>query len=229
MRMILRSSPRLISVHTPKSSGISLRTALHAAFGSRRVLLDYAHDPVDPATPTPHAIAASIDLRRLRGVRAVHGHFPIQKYDGVSGCVRAVLLREPVDNLISIYYFWTHLIEAGHLEGHALFRSFVAERPSILDFARHPTFRHLLTRTFFGGYAMDRFDVIGDYARRDAYVGAISRLLNVKLDRSVYVHRTPPSAERERTANSRQLTSALRDVLRDDIAFYERWAGRLAS
>jgi len=225
--MFLRRSPRLISVHTPKSSGISLRHVLARAFGSRRVLFDYVHDPVDPATPAACDLVRHADPRRLRSVRAIHGHFPIQKYDALENCVRAVLLREPVDNVISIYFYWLHLIESGHLDGHALFQAFAAERPGIVDFARYPAFRHLLSRTYFGDYAMDRFDVIGDFAQRELYLTVLSRLLGVELEASLHAHRTPPSDAREQTYADRRITSALRDVLSDDIVFYERWAGRM--
>lgn len=195
------------------------------------MLLDYGHDPADPATPAPASLAdeTARQIGRLRNVRVVHGHFPIRKYDAVQHCARVVMLRNPVENIISIYYFWDHLARTGYRDGHALFKRFCHERPSLVEFAQFPTFRHLMSSTYFGGYRMQNFDIIGDFADRTTYCEALSQLMNVRLDASIAANRSPLSDVREDVSRDVRIVRELHDLLRDDIAFYERWAGYRAA
>ena len=112
----------LISVHFPKAGGSALRSELVAAFGEASILHDYDCDPVDPINPL-WMDRDRFMRRRPRGVSpygVVHGHFPIIKYDLLPKACRIVMLREPVENLISIHYFWRSLFDSA-FRGHALY------------------------------------------------------------------------------------------------------------
>jgi hypothetical protein len=215
----------LISVHFPKASGSSFRLALEAAFGQAAVLGSYDCDPLDPANPM------WIDRERflrdrprdLKPFAAVHGHLPIVKYELLPSAYRVVLLREPVDNLISIYYYWKHLISTGY-RAHALFEFVKDQRLSLLEVAEMPSMRCLMSSSYFGGYDMGRFDVIGTHDNRIAFVEAVSKLIGVPLSAHIRENVTPRSEERGNVLADSKVIAKLRDLLQDDIRFYEACA-----
>ena len=84
------------------------------------------------------------------------------------------MLREPVENLISIYYFWKSFFDAS-FTSHAVFDFVKRQRLSLLEVAEIPCMRRLMSSTYFGGYDMGRFDVIGTYGNRTAFVDAVSK------------------------------------------------------
>lgn len=216
----------LISVHFPKASGSSFRVALEAAFGSQAVLGSYDCDPVDPANPM--WICPDWFLRhRPRDVKpytVIHGHLPIRKYDLLSAS-RVVMLREPVENLISIYYFWKSLFDAS-FTSHAVFDFVKRQRLSLLEVAEIPCMRRLMSSTYFGGYDMGRFDVIGTYGNRTAFVDAVSKLIGAPLVADIRENITPPSEERDNVLGDAKVIAGLRRLLQDDIRFYEECMGR---
>jgi hypothetical protein len=216
----------LISVHFPKASGSSFRVALEAAFGQSVVLGSYDCDPLDPANPL--WIDPEWFLRhRPRDVKpfaVVHGHLPIVKYELLPSAYRVVMLREPVENLISIYYYWKHLISTGY-RAHALFEFVKDHRLSLLEVAEMPNMRRLMSCSYFGGYDMGRFDVIGTHDNRTAFVEAVSKLIGVPLWAHIRENVTPPSEERDNVLADAKVNAKLRHLLEDDIRFYEGCAG----
>jgi len=133
------------------------------------------------------------------------------------------MLREPVENLISIYYFWQHLISIGQ-GGHALFEHVKNQRLSLLEVAEIPRMRRLMSSSYFGGYDMRRFDVVGTHDNRTAFVEAVSHLIGVPLSADIRVNVTSPSQERENVLADAKLIAKLRNLLQDDIRFYEACA-----
>ena len=125
----------LISVHFPKSGGSAFRASLVAAFGAETLAFDYESDPVDPANPMWIAPSWSISRRpsTIAPYKAIHGHIAPIKYDLVPRAVRVVMLREPVENLISVYYFWQDSFKNG-VVGHGLFE--FAKAKNIFDFKK---------------------------------------------------------------------------------------------
>jgi hypothetical protein len=218
----------LISIHFPKAAGSSFAAALAAALGESAVLRlpHYDCDPVDPANP----LWTSPDwfLRRrpheVKPYTVVHGHQPIIKYDLVPSAYRVVTLREPVDNLISIYYYWKSLFDAG-FTGHAVFEFVKRERLSLLETAEIPCMRRLMSSTYFGGYDMGKFDIIGTHDKRTAFLDAVSNLIGVPLSTHIRENVTPPSEERDNVLADAKAVARLRHLLQDDIRFYEVCAG----
>jgi hypothetical protein len=217
----------LISVHFPKASGSSFRVALEAAFGQSAVLGSYDCDPLDPANPM--WIDPDWFLRHrpcdVKPFGVVHGHLPIVKYELLPSAYRVVMLREPIENLISIYYYWRHLISTGY-RGHALFEFVKAQRLSLLEVAEMPAIRNLMSGTYFGGYDMGRFDVIGAHDNRTAFVEAVSTLIHAPLSVDIRENVTPPSEERDNVLADAKVIAKLRDLLQDDIRFFDECVGR---
>jgi hypothetical protein len=215
----------LIAVHFPKAGGSAFRTTLQTALGKDAICLSYDCDPVDPANPMWTCPDWFLRNRpaTIEPYRAVYGHLPIQKFDLVPDSIRIVLLREPVQNLISIYFFWCAMFEMD-MRGHGLYEFVKKERLSLFEFAHIPALRYLMSRSYFGGYDMRGFDVVGVYDRRREYFDEVSRRLGISLLADGLENVTPPSEERGNVMADSKLIRQLRDLLRDDVRFYERYS-----
>ena len=112
----------LVYVHFPKAAGTSITTALRNHY-RESLMGDYDHQPPFDWSHDP----PSVD----HVVRAVSGHFHADRYVKYSSAFRFTFLREPVDNLISIYYFWLTY----PFDGYPAHRRFLDERPTIFEFA----------------------------------------------------------------------------------------------
>jgi hypothetical protein len=219
----------LISVHFPKSGGSAFRASLLAAFGTEKLALAYGFDPVDPANPMWIAPSWFFNRRpqTIAPHTAVHGHIPVSRYDLVPGAARIVMLREPVENLISIYYFWLQSFQTDTV-GHAIFEFVKANRLTLLEVAELSALRRLMSSSYFGGYDMRRFDVIGVFERQEAFRTAVSSILGLEIPAAGRVNVTPPSEERGNVLCDTKLMAKLRHLLADDIRFFGALSGRFA-
>jgi len=135
------------------------------------------------------------------------------------------MLREPVENLISIYYYWKSVFDTQYMS-HAVFEFARKQRLSLLEVAEIPCMRRLMSSTYFGGYDMGKFDLIGTYDNRTAFIGGVSNLIGVPLSAQIQENITPPSEERDNVLADGKVIGILRRLLQDDIRFYEKCAGR---
>lgn len=205
---------RVVSVHFPKAAGTSLRTQLTAHFPGQ-VAFDYAHDPLMENGGETAAFPA--------GARIVHGHFRPGRYAD-SDMFLLTFLRDPVENLISIYYFWLDLGEPGN----PVHARFLAERPDIFAFARYPAFSTLMSQTYFGGFDMARFDFIGFHESRVADLISLGRMLGVPLRDDVHENPGTASVRRAEVQADSGAIDQIRGLLKEDVAFYDRVRNRLA-
>ena len=221
-------SRKLISVHFPKAAGTSLASAYAAALGADRVLRDYGEDPVDPcALINLHPFRYEETKPTSLGLfTAVHGHFHIRRYDRISDAVRVVVLREPVDNLISIYYFWDALRRGRQYSGHSLYKYFCESQLGLIDLATIPALRKLMSGVYFRDVDMGCFDVIGNFQYLDGYLRRVSDLIGLELGFLPKLNVAPPSDERTAVSEDPRTLARLRDLLADDLRFYERYCVR---
>lgn len=155
--------PKIISVHAPKAAGSMLLIQLQKIFGSA-VYIDYQDDPANPCSPRniDPSFYSRQPLPDLSSYSVVHGHFHPEKYNGVDGAFRMTFLRHPVENVVSIYRFW--LLSPPNMWGSPLFKYFKEKNLDLESFASLPLIRNLYSESYFGGYDMNRFDFVGDYA-----------------------------------------------------------------
>lgn len=207
-----------IGVHFPKAGGTSLYTALARHYG-QRLLLDNSEDPA-LADGARQLEPDSYVLRRAvlaNDIACVFGHFHPAKYADVPHGLRFTVLREPVENLISIFFYFRAMPATG-----ALHRYVVQSGMDLERFARMPIMRWLSSRTYFGGVDMTTFDVIGRHENRAACNARICEALAMPRFDDVHENKTP--LDPERAALSDADRSALREILADDVEFYERWS-----
>jgi len=206
------SSQVVLSTHMPKAGGTSLLRQFQKIFGDGVLHHLPDHPQTSPALPIDDS------------VRVVHGHFHPQVYDHVSPAFRCTFLREPVDNLISIYLYWQELT----CEGGPEYRRFMLEKPTLLELAAYPGLRRLASDAMYGGFDMDRFDFIGFHDDRHADMAELGRQLGLPLSGGVWENRTQDLAHRGRELRAdTALCAQVRAVLADDVAFYQdQWERR---
>jgi hypothetical protein len=201
----------LVSVHFPKAAGSTLASALKGHFGDA-LAFDYSHDPVNPdhilSEPPAHCV----------GIRAVHGHFRGDRYEEQRNAFRFTFLREPVENLISIYYYW----RSHPTHGNPTHDLFLREQPTIVDFAAHCwPIRRLMSMSYFGGVDIRTFDFVGFYETRIRDLARLSSQIGVSFPPHVHSNPTAPHQDRQLLLSDKIALSTLRSVLADDVAFYE--------
>ncbi len=153
----------------------------------------------------------------------VHGHFHPSRYAHIADAQFVTFLRHPVENLISIYRYWRTLPR----NGNPLHEYFLAHNLGILEAARLPLLRYLISRTYFGGFDMDRFSFIGTMEHYSADVRRLSKIIGRPLPEmrqnvTAEVREAGAAGGVSDLTSGSKINSALYELLRDDIAFYER-------
>ncbi|MGQ0445337.1 MAG: hypothetical protein ACT4O2_09485 [Beijerinckiaceae bacterium] len=219
----------IISVHVPKTAGMSFAVWLESVYGSGQVMRDYADRPIDPNSAMNVDPAGFLSrhgaARELpEGALAVHGHFWVKKYERIENAVRLTFLRDPIERTISHYYFWLNSPPGGH----SLHQRFLDERMGMLDFARLPQMRGFYQDYFFRDVNMGGFDFIGDMSFFDEELGRLEALLGVRGIRAM-VNRNPAadySSMREVALATGPVRDELAQILTGEVAFYRRHLGR---
>jgi len=216
----------VISVHVPKCAGMALRTFLENSFGGDAVYSDYADRPADPASPMNLDRAGFLakfsdgNYEFLAGKKAVHGHFHPLKYRAACARLRVTFLREPIERMISHFLFWKVLPR----HGHSLHDYFLDNDLSFEQFARLPIMCRFYSGVFFGGVDMASFDLIGFHDRADEDFARLQRSVGSRAAVPKENSNRHPAYEIERASilADARLMARLRDILHEDLDFYER-------
>jgi hypothetical protein len=156
----------LISVHMPKTAGLSFRASLEQHFGD-----GFRHDYQD------YPLAQSATVRRDRalaygkavrvdefaGVSCIHGHFLPLKYLPLAdqlACRFVTWLREPFARLVSHYDYWQRTFDPASSQTSALHRRVIEEGWSLQRFCLAPELRNVYTE-FLWGVPVERLFFIG--------------------------------------------------------------------
>jgi hypothetical protein len=211
----------LVSVHVPKAGGVSTTRMLRNAFGEA-FQIDYAENPASPVSPRVLDPIGYMSRKQIipEGVQCLHGHFHPAKYAFDARAFLFTLLRHPVDNLISIFFFWKQMPR----HNGPLHDYFLTNDLDIIQTARLPLLRTLYSETYFGDFDMGRFDLIGRHENRESALAKLSRQFNVTLDATIRDNVTPPSEERLTANSDTRLRSELESILLQDIRFYDQHA-----
>ena len=169
-------APFYVSVHFPKAGGSSLKVQLLSMLG-QSLLLDYEHHPLGPNA------MEEVDVFPPN-FKMVHGHFRASRYSKIKNRFLFTILRNPVENLISIYFFWRNFPPSGvywHMK-------FLEEKPSILEFARYAPFQRHMSEAYFGGFDMNTFDFIGFHETRDDDFRKLGALIDLPIRGGIHTN-----------------------------------------
>jgi len=219
----------IISVHVPKCAGESFGEALEDAFGPADMYYDYDDSPFNPTKPvnTDPNYFQSFDKNSygfLRGKRVVHGHFHPNKYKALSPALRVTVLREPVERLISHYFFWKH-----HPRHHHPLHDYMLDHQLSLEaFAEIPSVKHFYSGVFFKDVDMNIFDAVGKFGDMEKFLSTFFQRTQHHLVLPV-TNANPQnnySHLKNEILNDTKRIECLRALLSEDTAFYEHWAGK---
>ena len=224
----------LISIHVPKTAGVSFRRLLQRVYGESEVALDYGDrvlDPTsdfrrDPAAWTQGTRARYLETLRAQepAARVVHGHFTAGKYAGeFPEARRIVWLREPIARLVSHYCYWLDLPPTSN----ALHRRLVEERLSLEEFAALEPMRDVMSGTFLGGVDFAELDFVGLQENFDEDLRRLGRLLGWPGEsipaRAEVENRTGSSENMLRSLDAETI-SRLQGLNSGDVALYQKAA-----
>jgi hypothetical protein len=215
----------IISVHTPKVAGSTFLQHLRATFGEASLLLDYGDDPADISSRwsiDPES-ARTDPITTIAPYRVVHGHFHPAKYNALDEAFRLTFLRHPIDNVMSIFRFWS--VNPPGTWDSPLFRYFKENNLSVQRLAMLPAIRFLYSQTYFGGFDMSRFDFVGDYRDYTQELRRLGDRVGIEFDLTLRLNITPEIQDNN-LQEALLDTGTLSDILAEDISFYERYAGK---
>jgi len=215
-----------ISVHVPKTGGSSLRESFREVFPQDAVIFDPADD--DPGNPISKY---SLDpyypqrekLQIPQHIELIHGHFPVSRYANYNNCEFFTFLRHPVENIVSLYEFYMKNEDPGNP-----LRVYVRQNKlSVVDMAKLPLLKWLMSKHYFGDFDMRRFLLIGDVTTYEEDIGKLSCLMGKQLNiRYENINRYNsidfnPGRDYFTLLSDNRICAQLRDILADDIRFYE--------
>ena len=223
-----QSNPNLdfIFVHVPKAGGASIVDAIKKKYGAD-LLLDYKDKIVDPNALYNADFKAFLDLdhtQKLRGKRAVAGHFSVLKYGQVQAANCACILRDPLERMMSNYFYWkgTKPNPANRFNA-----QFHIEKPTIEEFAHFDLIQNFYTNCIFRSVDMGQFDYIGDFADLVSHWDLVMARLGLPAER---IRRNVTQdiykdyhTEKSAIVSNEKLMGRLRNLVKDDQVFYEKW------
>ena len=208
----------LISVHYAKAGGTSLWAELKRHYGDA-LFSDNNHDPCNSNQKNNPPFLLSPETK------AVMGHIRPDLYIASKSTKIITFLRDPVDKLLSAYFYWLNLPLGGSPEHEA----FVTNRPSIFEYAEEGA--GVSIEAYFGGFDMDRFDFIGFHDQRAEHLACLSNLLGFEISSEVKLNVTPFSSERAAIQSDDRSMSRLRELLKVEVEFYNdlrsKWLPKL--
>ena len=214
-------SDLIVSVHVPKTGGVSFREAL-ATIAEGRIRFDYDDRPL-----APHYRWRALKTRLRRPsipphTRVVHGHFVAAKYWRVVPDARFVTwFRDPVERLASHYHYWLREPDPKN----ATCRRLIEQKLSLEAFAAPPEMRDVHAR-FLGGVPIEAFAFVGLTETFDESMETFRRLFCPDRRFEAGRHNANPARAGERYDLEPPLRAALERLNRADRTLYDRARAR---
>jgi hypothetical protein len=214
----------IVSVHVPKTGGVSFREVL-LALAEGRVVWDYDDRPLAPAAPWVRLHRALRRVSLPADTRAVHGHFVASKYRRrYPDASYVTWLRDPVERVASHYHYWRREPDPKN----ATCRKLLEEDLSLVSFAALPEMREV-HRRFLGGVPLEAFAFVGITEHFDEGMARFRRLFCP----GVTVEAGRQNANPERKGERYDLDPGIRERIAalnpEDVALYARGRERFAA
>lgn len=209
---------RLISVHIPKTAGTSFRNTLRQVYGAQEVIrLDIGL--VRQETRINELIYEDPGLPA--GTSVIHGHFSYPLLTGRFAIDPAVpvitWLRDPVDRVISNYYYLARRLEEELDEEGKGLNILKKMQRSLIEYARYEPARNRMTR-FLEGLQLEDLRFVGLVEHYDEDLKRLSGLL-AWPEYPVFSHN---KTERDTTLVSAAEIEEIRRLNAEDIMLYDR-------
>lgn len=156
---------KYLSIHIPKTAGVSIRNILKEHFGPGFVL--YYWQITDAWGQVLSEVPAE--------ATCVHGHYQTDQLTGVFPEARLITwVRDPVERVVSSYY---HRLRDPDPQ-HPVCRELHSKKLSVIEYAALPLVRNEMTH-FFGSKKPGDFYFIGIVEEFDRSLVAMARLLDI--------------------------------------------------
>jgi hypothetical protein len=210
----------LISVHVPKTGGSSFKTLLESHFGNR-LLLDYHDRPMNKTTVVRNLLALCGMLKTpnlSKKYDCVHGHFLPIKYRCSRGTSFAIWLRDPVERVVSRYYYWRRHFSPDNLQ----YKKFIKRKNlSLEEFCSIKHYQNLYAK-YLWGMSLDDFDFVGITDNFENSIEIFRRMYRIDSSAGLAVENVNPN----KTASKYAITKGLQDFIyktnSQDYAIYQR-------
>lgn len=210
---------KIISCHVPKCAGFSFQRHLTHLYG-KRAIWDYNHTDRPGYKPEPPNHYLLAELRNPKKTTVIHGHFFLSRYHNIPNIQRAMWFRDPVDRLLSHYYYWLR----GPDMKHPNCRRLHEEGLSVVEFAQIPELQNIFTR-FLDGERLNELDWVGlveDYqASIDLFYAMYATGRN---PREISPHENKNAAHPEGYELDRGARAEIEKLNEDDMVIY--WAAK---
>lgn len=141
--------PELISIHIPKTAGLSFREVLYANYGHNQVL-------------AKNQMGLEAEGKRITALyrkrhKVIHGHLPYPLVRELHGPETKIVtwLREPVSRVVSNYYYNIHHEYPKRLKEDPDFR-----KPSLEEFVERPLRRNVMAH-YLEGFPLESLYFFG--------------------------------------------------------------------
>lgn len=208
------SAVEVISLHIPKTAGTAFRKVLQQVYGNTGIILDYPGEY--------RKFFQSEWTTRKAQIKAIHGHFPLNKYEKYFPHARTIIwLRNPIERLISHYFFWKNIPKTNVQAG--IHNVLLEKRLSLLEFAQLEEMQNH-TLKFCPGKKADDFDFVG---LQEFFLEDLKILQNILIwpDFNVdYINKNPdPHYTKllQEILGDHYLIKKLEDINHEEILFYQ--------
>lgn len=213
-----KSDPELLSLHIPKTAGVSFKYILQSVYGKKSVArFDIKRAGVEVNSKAYHS-------NQLPNVQVLHGHFIyedlISTFEIPKDIKKVTWLRHPVKRVISNYYYLeSHL---NKLIGKKNERQNLLKRmqKTLLEFSRIESNRNRQSK-FLKSIELDEFDFVGITENFEKDLGKLAEILNW--------HTIPKTVHRNKTKSGEkpdnfdlEVLQEIAELNRMDMDLYEK-------
>lgn len=150
---------KLISIHIPKTGGVTFRSLLKSHFGSK-ILYDYEDRPMsDPTFLRNMKVVKQIFLPKtnLNNYECIHGHFMPIKYKYLKNTSCVIWFRDPIERIVSRYFYMQKHSDFSSRQFNLYIKN---KNISLEEFCEIPHFHNLYNK-YLWGVSLEFFDFIG--------------------------------------------------------------------